>query len=109
MAEKLRPFLSQVAFVVGCATALLITDPAAAELRITFDIDVIIEVASHAEYARLSKHLRTHGFSEDSSEAAPLCRWVCEGMKLDVMPTDERILGFSNRWYFICPASCPGN
>jgi hypothetical protein len=99
MAEKLRPFLSQVAFVGGCATALLITDLAAAEPRITYDVDVIIEVASYAEYARLSKRLRSHGFSEDSSEGAPLCRWVSEGMKLDVMPTDERILGFSNRWY----------
>jgi hypothetical protein len=62
-------------------------------------VDVIIEVASYAEYARLSKRLRGYGFSEDASEGAPLCRWVCEGMMLDVIPTDERILGFSNRWY----------
>ena len=98
MAEKLRPFLSKVAFVGGCATALVITEPAAAEPRITYDVGVIIEVASYAEYPRLSKRLRTHGFSEDSSEGAPLCRWVCEEMKFDVMSIDERVLGFSNRW-----------
>jgi hypothetical protein len=72
MAEKLRPFLSEVAFVGGCATALLITDPAAGEPRITYDVDIIVEVASYAEYARLSKRLRSLGFSEDSSEGTPL-------------------------------------
>src|SRR5215469_16664249 len=99
MARKLGPVLSEVAFVGGCATGLLVTDPAAAEPRVTYDVDVIVEVASYAEYARLSKRLRALGFSEDSSEGAPMCRWVCEGMKLDVMPTNEKILGFSNRWY----------
>jgi hypothetical protein len=32
-------------------------------------------------------------------EPAPLCRWVQEDTTLDVMPLDENILGFSNRWY----------
>src|SRR5713226_2110733 len=43
--------------------------------------------------------LRSLGFAEDSSEGAPICRWLIDHMKLDAMPTDERILGFSNRWY----------
>lgn len=33
----------------------------------------------------------------------PICRWLLDSdigqVKLDVMPVDERILGFSNRWY----------
>jgi len=52
-----------------------------------------VEVASYAEYARFSKRLRNLGFSEDSSEGAPICRWLIDRMKLDVMPTDETILG----------------
>src|ERR1700676_3354505 len=36
---------------------------------------------------------------EDTSEGAPLCRWVHQHTILDVMPLDEKILGFSNRWY----------
>jgi hypothetical protein len=39
------------------------------------------------------------GFSEDSRENAPVCRWVQQGTVLDVMPFDEKIFGFSNRWY----------
>lgn len=71
MARKLGPLLSECAFVGGCTTALLVTDPAAAEPRITYDVDVFVEVASYPEYARLSKRLRALGFSEDSSEGAP--------------------------------------
>ncbi len=29
----------------------------------------------------------------------PMCRWRRDGVVVDVMPVDERILGFSNRWY----------
>jgi len=28
-----------------------------------------------------------------------LCRWQNSKTKLDVMPLDSKILGFSNRWY----------
>lgn len=34
-----------------------------------------------------------------AGEGAPLCRWVQHEMTLDLMPLDETILGFSNRWY----------
>jgi hypothetical protein len=29
----------------------------------------------------------------------PICRWQHGQIKLDLMPLDEKILGFSNRWY----------
>ncbi len=99
MAARLKSLLPEIVFVGGCTTSLLISDPAASPVRATDDVDVIVEVASYAEYARFSKRLRNLGFSEDSSEGAPICRWLIDQMKLDVMPTDETILGFSNRWY----------
>lgn len=99
IATRLKPLLREIVFVGGCATELLITDPGAPPVRVTDDVDVIVEIASRAEYERFSKRLRKMGFSEDSSEDAPICRWRVGGMKLDVMPTDSKILGFSNRWY----------
>ena len=51
----------------------------------------------------MEKRLRAHGFSEDSSDDAPICRWTSGNIILDVMPTDTRILGFGNQWY--APAS----
>ena len=99
VARLLRPMLTDFVFVGGCTTALLITDPGAAEVRSTYDVDAIAEINSYAEYAAFSERLRELGFVEDQSEGAPICRWVHGKNCLDVMPTDERILGFSNRWY----------
>jgi hypothetical protein len=98
-AAKLRPLLREIVFVGGCAIGLLITDPGAAEVRRTYDVDVIAEIASYGDYLLFSERLRALGFQEDMSEGAPLCRWLHKSLILDVMPLDERVLGFSNRWY----------
>lgn len=37
--------------------------------------------------------------ANDISEGAPICRWIYKDIKVDVMPTDSKVLGFSNRWY----------
>lgn len=97
--EQLGPLVDDMVFLGGCATPLLITDPAAPDARITKDVDVITEVASRSDYYRLSERLRERGFCEDTSEDAPLCRWISGEILLDVMPTSSNILGFSNRWY----------
>lgn len=98
-AEALRPLLPEIVFVGGCVTALHITDPAAAPVRITNDVDVISEITSYGEYVALSERLRCLGFEEDASEDAPLCRWRRGALIVDVMPLDEKVLGLSNRWY----------
>jgi predicted nucleotidyltransferase len=98
-AEALRPLLSEIVFVGGCVTALHITDPAAAPVRVTHDVDVISEITSYGEYMTFSERLRGLGFKEDAGEGAPLCRWRRGALIVDVMPLDEKILGFSNRWY----------
>jgi len=95
----LQPLLDDLVFVGGCATGLFITDPAAGGIRPTKDVDTITEVSSYAEYATLSERLRALKLHEDHREGAPTCRWRYGELTIDVMPTDERILGFSNRWY----------
>ena len=95
----LRPLLPELVFVGGCVTGLLITDEAAGEPRGTIDVDAIAEITSYAQYAEFGDRLRGLGFSEDTRKGAPVCRWVRGDMILDVMPLDEKILGFSNRWY----------
>lgn len=97
--DLLRPVLDELVFVGGCATGLLITDPAATGIRPTKDVDAIVDVSSYAEYAGLSERLRAIGMTEDTSEGAPLCRWRHRDTIVDIMPTDGRVLGFSNAWY----------
>jgi predicted nucleotidyltransferase len=99
VARRLGPLLNEVVFVGGCTTGLFITDKAAAEVRPTFDVDVIAEITSYADFANFSARLRSLGFQEDTSKGAPVYRRVIDGMKLDVMPINEKILGFTNRWY----------
>src|SRR5262249_42054633 len=98
-ARLLKPLLDDLVFVGGCVTGVLITDPAAADVRPTYDVDAIAEIGTYAEYAAFSARLRELGFGEDPREGAPICRWRHGKLILDVMPTDETILGFSNRWY----------
>jgi catabolite regulation protein CreA len=102
-AKLLRPVLDDLVFVGGCATFLLVTDEAAAEVRPTFDVDAIAEITSYVEYTTFGEHLHKLGFTEDASEGAPICRWQNGQIKLDLMPLDERILdsrivGTSLRW-----------
>lgn len=97
--QRLGKLADEMVFLGGCATGLLITDPAAPPIRITRDVDAIVQVVSRADYYRLSEKLRAIGFKEDTSDGAPLCRWVSEEVVLDVMPTNPEILGFGNKWY----------
>lgn len=98
-ARLLQPLLSEIVFVGGAVTGLLLTDKGAGDPRPTFDVDAIVEITSYAKYAVFGDRLRGLGFMEDTKEGAPLCRWVHQRTTLDVMPLDEKILGFSNRWY----------
>lgn len=97
--ERLGILSDEMVFLGGCATGLLITDKAAPPLRVTKDVDTIVEAFTLAAYQRFSEKLRKQGFREDFSDGAPLCRWIADDVILDVMPTDSRILGFGNRWY----------
>lgn len=98
-AKRLVPLLDQIAFVGGCVTGLLLTDPAAAAVRPTLDIDAIVAIASYAEFTLLENRLRELGFRESPAEGAPICRWLSGDLILDLMPTDPSILGFGNPWY----------
>lgn len=71
-AKLLKPILDDLVFVGGCATALLITDKAAAEVRSTYDIDAIAEITSYAEYLSFSARLRGLGFREDTGRGGKI-------------------------------------
>jgi hypothetical protein len=100
-ADALGPqLLARMAFVGAAALPLWITEEGAPPPLPTRDVDVIIEVGTLAQYYVLGEELREQAFVEN--ETAPhICAWRHRrtGLELDVMPTEEAILGFSNRWY----------
>lgn len=100
VADALGELRDDLVFVGGCATGFLLTDPGAAPVRMTQDVDAIVEVVSLREYHALGDSLRDKGFAQTLEEADPPYRWTLgRDIKLDLMPLDERVLGFSNRWY----------
>ena len=107
VAPALGPLRERFVFVGGCATGMLVTDIAAAPVRSTQDVDVIVEVSTLADYHALERELENAGFSHDGGPEAPICRWVVGTSLMDVMPTDERVLGSTNR--FGLKRRCPGH
>lgn len=101
VARDVEPMLHEFVFVGGVATSLLVTDPAAAYVPVTDDVDVVTEVTTRVEYERINERLRALGLRHDTSEHAPIGRWITptDGLLLDVMPSEEEVLGFSNPWY----------
>ncbi len=96
LGEELR---EQVAFVGGCTTVLLITDEYTQEsIRGTDDVDLVIHLTSTADWYRLEEHLKPKGFRNTGQDAVT-CRLRLGALKVDFMPTDERVLGFSNTWF----------
>jgi predicted nucleotidyltransferase len=99
-ARRLEPLLDQLVFVGAHMVELLVTDRAAVRPRPTDDVDVVVGVSSRTAYDRIQAQLRALGFQPDMRERAPLCRFrTQDNLLLDVMPLDEKVLGFSNRWY----------
>lgn len=105
VARALGQLRDELVFVGGCAVGLLCASPQAAPARVTYDVDVIVEVAALSGYHALEKEIAACGFTRDLSPDAPICRWRFGQIEVDLMPSDERILGFSNRWYGLAIAT----
>lgn len=99
IAKGLGDILDQFVFVGGTVVELYASSDTYQEARQTDDVDCVVEVTSLANYYVLEEKLRQLGFKDDMFEDAPICRKLYKGIKVDVMPTEEHILKFSNRWY----------
>lgn len=98
VAIKLGDIRKDVVFLGGCTTGLFISDPIVPDVRYTLDVDCIVDIISLKQYHQLEKKLTQQGFKKSLTEEV-ICRWFYDEVILDVMPTDESVLGFGNRWY----------
>ena len=60
--NQLGDLVDEMVFIGGCATGLLITDAAAPQIRVTKDIDAIVQVATKADYYKLHEILENRQF-----------------------------------------------
>lgn len=96
LGETLR---KKIAFVGGCTTVLLITDEYTLEsIRGTDDVDLVIHLTGTTDWYRLEESLKPRGFKNTGQDSVT-CRLRLGALKVDFMPTDEKVLGFSNTWF----------
>lgn len=98
VAKGLRGLREKVAFVGGAIVDLYISYPADAEPRPTDDVDCVVGLTSRGRYYAIEEELRALGFKHSLGEG-PICRWEYCGIMVNVMPTEGKILGFTNLWY----------
>lgn len=97
--DALGPLADEVVFVGAAVLPAWITDPAVFPLRQTTDCDCVIDVQTKARYDAFGARLRKQGLREDAPSRV-ICRWRAPNsdLEIDVMPSDQAILGFSGRW-----------
>lgn len=99
--NALGPLKNNVVFVGGATVSLYAEyENGIPEdlVRPTDDVDILIELWAYHEYASIEEQLRSMGFKNDI-ESRVICRYVIQGIIVDVMATGDGILGFGNRWY----------
>ena len=59
----------------------------------------MVAVVSYSEFAALESRLRAEGFKHDVSEGAPICRWIVDSCRVDIMPEGPAHLGMNTTWF----------
>lgn len=89
VARRISPLNIPFVFVGGSVMPLLVDRPDITDLRPTLDIDVVVSVLTYLQYCEMERLLRDAGFRHDLSEGAPMCRWIVEDCRVDIMPRNS--------------------
>lgn len=99
VSKALGDLCDRFVFIGGTLLELLVTDPTVSDFRPTTDVDLIVEAVTYGAYAAVEQLLSDRGFPHVVDRDAPMFRWRIGEVIVDVMPTNEHILGFGSRWY----------
>ena len=97
--RKLKDIPFDFAFLGGSVLSLLVTDPMADAIRVTKDVDVMMNIRTRRDYHRVDAMLERLGFRHDTRDDAPICRWIFEDVTVDVLPIREEVLGWKSMWF----------
>ena len=99
VANALEDLNAEVAYVGGAVIQLYSSDGAARNPMTTYDVDCVVNITSYPEYQAFEEKLYEKHFSNDTSEGAPICRYLFNGEKVDFMPKVDTCIGETNKWY----------
>lgn len=88
--------LGQEVVYVGGATISLYLHDIGPVIRNTEDVDVVVEIWNYADFHLLDEKLRHIGFKNDQ-DSGLICRYSYEGIIVDILPTEGKVLSFSNK------------
>lgn len=85
VAQCLRGLNNPYVFVGGATVSLYSTKNSLAEsIRPTDDVDVVIELATYADFSEIEEKLRALGFINDI-QSGVICRYTIRGITVDIM------------------------
>ena len=87
------------AFLGGSALSLLVTDKTVDAIRVTKDVDVMVDVKNRREFHAVERLLESRGFKHDTRGDAPICGWLYNVGTGDILPIREDVLGWRSEWF----------
>ncbi len=98
--KDLQEIMDKIVFVGG-ATLLFYIDKdlkGNPDIRFTEDIDIAINIKTKSEFYKIQELLKSKGYKE-AVDSNIISRFKNKDIIVDIIPIEERILGFTNRWY----------
>lgn len=98
VAKGLKELKDKMVFIGGAVISLYTDDPSADEIRPTSDIDITINLANYAEWAKMQERLAELNFYPDP-QGQSICSYKYHDIAIDIMPAEDSSIGISNKWY----------
>ena len=98
VAKGLKELKDKMVFIGGAVISLYTDDPSADEIRPTSDIDMTINLANYAEWAKMQERLAELNFYPDP-QGQSICSYKFQDIAIDIMPAEDSSIGVSNQWY----------
>jgi len=99
--SKLQSLALRHVLIGGGSLRFVVDARYRATARPTLDIDFAVEVDSLIAYSKLEDQLRKLGFQHDMRPGAPRCRWLVEGIEVDILPSSPDAAEFGSQWFGI--------
>lgn len=99
IAAALEELNAKVVYVGGSVVQYYASDYGSANPMTTYDVDCVVDLTTYGEFHAFEEQLHSKNFSNDTSEGAPICRFLFDDEIVDFMPKVDTGIGESNRWY----------
>lgn len=99
IAAALEELNAKVVYVGGSVVQFYASGHGSANPMTTYDVDCVVDLTTYREFHAFEEQLHSKNFSNDTSEGAPICRFLFDDEIVDFMPKVDTGIGESNRWY----------